>query len=176
MMEHNIKRLLAFSSVENIGIILIGLGVSFIAISKNNQILGSLALCASLFHTFNHTLFKGGLFLGAGAIQYSTHTKDIEKLGGLTKKCRLRNICTVLFTCDNRDRSLQRIRMRMADVSVSVYKHRSREAALNILSIQAAARSCLAWALAAACFVNHSACLLGLRERAARNAKEVPSR
>lgn len=85
-MEHNIKRLLAFCSVENIGIILIGLGISFIALAEDNQFIGSLALAAALFHTFNHTLFKGGLFLGAGAIQFATGTKDMEELGGLIKK------------------------------------------------------------------------------------------
>ena len=85
MIEHNAKRLLAFSSVENIGIILIGLGVFFIAQAQGNETLAAMALAASLLHSFNHTLFKGGMFLGAGAIQYATHTKDIEKLGGLIK-------------------------------------------------------------------------------------------
>ncbi len=84
--EQNIKRLLAFSSIENIGIILIGLGVSFIAFAQKSAVIGSLALAAALFHAFNHTLFKGGLFLGAGSIQYATHTKDMEKLGGLIKR------------------------------------------------------------------------------------------
>ncbi|NLP44401.1 MAG: formate hydrogenlyase [Peptococcaceae bacterium] len=86
LMEGNIKRLLAFSSVENIGIILIGLGVCFIAFAHEQVLLGSFALTAALLHTFNHSLFKGGLFLGAGAIQYSTQTKDMEKLGGLSKR------------------------------------------------------------------------------------------
>ena len=84
--EKNIKRLLAYSSIENIGIIFIGLGTGFIAYAGGHMGACALAVTASLLHTFNHTLFKGGLFLGAGSIQYSTHTKDMEKLGGLIKK------------------------------------------------------------------------------------------
>lgn len=86
IMEEDIKRLLAYCSIENIGIILIGLGLSFYSYSKGNMALCSLAVTASLFHVLNHTIYKGALFLGAGAIQYSTHTKDMEKLGGLIKK------------------------------------------------------------------------------------------
>ncbi len=59
LMEHNIKRLLAFSSVENIGIILIGMGVSMIALAKGNAFVAALALAACLLHTLNHALFKG---------------------------------------------------------------------------------------------------------------------
>ncbi|MDD3350714.1 MAG: proton-conducting transporter membrane subunit, partial [Eubacteriales bacterium] len=65
LMEQNIKRLLAFSSVENMGIILIGMGAAMIALSKGNSFVAALALTACLFHTLNHSLFKGGLFLGA---------------------------------------------------------------------------------------------------------------
>ncbi len=85
-MEQNIKRLLAYCSIENIGIILIGLGLSSYAYSKGHTALASLSLMASLLHVLNHALYKGILFLGAGAIQYSVHTKNIEKLGGLIKK------------------------------------------------------------------------------------------
>ncbi len=98
LMEHNIKRLLAFHSVENIGIILVGLGISFVAFFRGDEFLGGLALAASLLHTLNHTLFKGGLFLGAGSIQYSTHTKDIEKLGGLIKKMPVTAIMVLCFS------------------------------------------------------------------------------
>jgi Formate hydrogenlyase subunit 3/Multisubunit Na+/H+ antiporter, MnhD subunit len=98
LMEHNIKRLLAFHSVENIGIILIGLGISFTAFARGDELLGSIALAASLFHTFNHTLFKGGLFLGAGSIQYASHTKDIEKLGGLIKKMPVTAVMVLCFS------------------------------------------------------------------------------
>ncbi|NJD03022.1 MAG: hydrogenase 4 subunit B [Ruminiclostridium sp.] len=86
LMEHNIKRLLAYHSIENIGIILMGVGLCVIATASGNYTLAALSLTAALFHTFNHSVFKGLLFLGAGSIHFATGTKDIEKLGGLIKK------------------------------------------------------------------------------------------
>ena len=86
LMEIDIKRLLAYSSIENTGIILIGLGLSIYGYAKGNTILSSLAILAALLHLFNHSLFKGALFLGSGSIYYSTHTKNMEKLGGLLKR------------------------------------------------------------------------------------------
>ena len=72
--------------------------MSFLAFAQQNALVGSLALAASLFHTFNHTLFKSGLFLGAGAVQYATHTKDIEKLGGLIKKMPMTALLMLCFS------------------------------------------------------------------------------
>lgn len=86
LMEHDIKRLLAYHSVENIGIILMGIGVALIFISYGYHDLAMIALTAGLFHVFNHAVFKGLLFLGAGAVHFSTHTKNIEKMGGLLKR------------------------------------------------------------------------------------------
>jgi len=86
LVERDIKRILAFSSIENIGIILIGLGLSVVFASFNLTSLSILAFVASMFHTLNHAIFKGLLFMTAGSIHYSTHTKNIEDLGGLIKK------------------------------------------------------------------------------------------
>lgn len=86
LMEHDLKRLLAFHSIENIGIILLGLGMSLIFISNEKPIYASFALIAALFHTLNHATFKGLLFLGAGAVLSKTHTRNLEELGGLIKK------------------------------------------------------------------------------------------
>ncbi|MCX7745479.1 MAG: hydrogenase 4 subunit B [Clostridia bacterium] len=86
LMEQNLKRLLAYSSIENIGIILMGLGLSSWALASKNPALASLAMLGTLLHLFNHSLFKGLLFLGAGAVHYSTHTKNMEQLGGLIKR------------------------------------------------------------------------------------------
>ncbi len=86
LVERDIKRILAFSSIENIGIILIGLGLSVVFASFNLTSLSVLAFVASMFHTLNHAIFKGLLFMTAGSIHYSTHTKNIEDLGGLIKK------------------------------------------------------------------------------------------
>ncbi len=83
--EHDIKALLANHSIENIGIILIGFGMGMIFSSLQMPYLSSFAFIAALFHTFNHMSFKSLLFMSAGAVLYQTHTKNIEKYGGLIK-------------------------------------------------------------------------------------------
>ena len=84
--EKNIKQIVAYSSIENVGIITIALGTSIVFISLGQNALGTLALIAGLLHVLNHSLFKGGLFLGIGSITYATKSKDIESLGGLIKR------------------------------------------------------------------------------------------
>lgn len=84
--EKDLKRLLAFSTVENIGIILIALGASMVFLSYGLKDFAALALIAALFHAFNHSLFKALLFMGAGAVIHSVHTKNIELMGGLAKR------------------------------------------------------------------------------------------
>jgi len=86
LMEHDLKRLLAYHSVENIGIILMGVGGSLCFSSLGHPTLAALALTAGLFHVLNHAIFKGLLFLGAGSVNQTTHTRNIEDLGGLIKK------------------------------------------------------------------------------------------
>jgi formate hydrogenlyase subunit 3/multisubunit Na+/H+ antiporter MnhD subunit len=86
MMQPNLKRLLAYSSVENIGIIFMMLGLSMIFLDNGHPELAALGLLAALFHAFNHALFKNLLFLGAGMIQLQTHELNIDMLGGLIKK------------------------------------------------------------------------------------------
>jgi len=84
--EHDLKRLLAYHSVENIGIIYMGLGASLIFLANQSPGWAALALVAALFHTLNHAIFKSLLFLGAGAISDATHTLDIDELGGLQRR------------------------------------------------------------------------------------------
>lgn len=84
--EHDLKRLLAYHSVENIGIIYLGLGTALVFAAHNAPGWAALALCAALLHSLNHALFKSLLFLGAGAISDATHTLDIEELGGLLRR------------------------------------------------------------------------------------------
>ncbi|MCW3091351.1 MAG: hypothetical protein JWP81_2420 [Ferruginibacter sp.] len=86
ILQHNLKRLLAYHSIENIGIIGIGIGLGCIGIGKANYILTVLGFAGALLHTLNHSLFKSLLFYGAGNVYQSTHTMDIEKLGGLGKR------------------------------------------------------------------------------------------
>lgn len=83
LMQHDLKRLLAYHSVENIGIILIGLGLSMIFTSFQLPVLAALALVAALYHTLNHAMFKGLLFMGAGAVLHATEERNMEEMGGL---------------------------------------------------------------------------------------------
>jgi len=83
VVDHDLKRLLAYSSVENVGIIVVGIGLALLARSLGNVELAALALTAALFHAINHGLFKGLLFLGADAVADSEGTTDLERLGGL---------------------------------------------------------------------------------------------
>jgi hydrogenase-4 component B len=84
--ENDLKRLLAYSSVENIGIIMLGVGASMVFMKMGLPAVSLLALCAGLFHLINHAVFKGLLFLCAGSIYKATGTRNIEHLGGLIKK------------------------------------------------------------------------------------------
>ena len=88
LMEHDLKRLLAYHSIENIGIILMGLGASLMFLHSGHPALASLALIAGLYHTINHASFKALLFLGAGAVLHATHTRNMEEMGGLAKRMR----------------------------------------------------------------------------------------
>ncbi len=84
--EHDLKRLLAYHSVENIGIIYLGLGAALLFRAHGAPAWALLALVGALLHTLNHALFKSLLFLGAGAIGDAAHTLDIEELGGLQRR------------------------------------------------------------------------------------------
>jgi formate hydrogenlyase subunit 3/multisubunit Na+/H+ antiporter MnhD subunit len=83
LMQHDLKRLLAYHSVENIGIIYIGLGLAAIFFGSGLPKLGLLGLIAALYHTLNHALFKSLLFLGSGVVAQRTHEKNLEHMGGL---------------------------------------------------------------------------------------------
>jgi len=96
LMEHDIKRLLAYHSVENIGIILLGVGLGMFFISLNLPYLAVFSLIAGLYHLINHAIFKGLLFLCAGSVYKTTGTRNIEKLGGLIKKMPYTAACFLL--------------------------------------------------------------------------------
>ncbi|NJD55200.1 MAG: hydrogenase 4 subunit B [Nitrospirae bacterium] len=85
LMQHDLKRLLAYHSVENIGIILIGIGLAMIFRSFNFPLLAALALTAGLYHTLNHAIFKGLLFMGAGSVLHATGERNMEEMGGLIR-------------------------------------------------------------------------------------------
>jgi hydrogenase-4 component B len=83
LMQHDLKRLLAYHTVENIGIIFIGLGLALAFQANGMKWAAALALTAALFHVFNHSVFKSLLFFGAGAVLTATGERDMERLGGL---------------------------------------------------------------------------------------------
>ncbi|MBF0571020.1 MAG: hydrogenase [Candidatus Omnitrophica bacterium] len=84
--QHEIKKLLAYHSIENIGIIALGLGIGMIGHAYHQDTVALLGYAAALLHTFNHAIFKGLLFLSAGSVIHSTHTGDMEHMGGLFKR------------------------------------------------------------------------------------------
>ncbi len=83
LMQHDIKRLLAYHTVENVGIIFIGLGLALAFRAYGMVGAGALALTAGLLHVINHSIFKSLLFFGSGAVLTATGTRDMEKMGGL---------------------------------------------------------------------------------------------
>ncbi|MBI1205850.1 MAG: hydrogenase 4 subunit B [Azospirillum sp.] len=86
MMQRDLKSMLAYSTVENIGIITIGLGLTLAFQANGMKALAALAMTAALFHVLNHAIFKSLLFLGVGCVLTATHQRDMEKMGGLIHK------------------------------------------------------------------------------------------
>lgn len=84
--QHNLKKLLAYHSVENIGIIGIGIGLGCIGLGASNKWMAILGFSGALLHTLNHSLFKSLLFYSAGNVYQAAHTLNVERLGGLIKK------------------------------------------------------------------------------------------
>lgn len=86
IVQHNLKKLLAYHSIENIGIIGIGIGLGTLGLGLKNDFLAITGFAGGLLHILNHSLFKSLLFYGAGSVYQQTHTLNIEKLGGLVKR------------------------------------------------------------------------------------------
>jgi hydrogenase-4 component B len=84
--QHDLKRLLAYSSVENIGIIVMGLGVGLLGVSAGLPMLAFFGFAGGLLHVVNHALFKSLLFMSAGSVAHGAHTREIDHLGGLLKR------------------------------------------------------------------------------------------
>ena len=91
--QHDLKRLLAYHSVENIGIIAIGLGLGLLGISLGIPAMAFLGFAGGLLHVVNHAVFKSLLFMGAGAVLERTGTRDIDHLGGLSKRMPATSLC-----------------------------------------------------------------------------------
>jgi hydrogenase-4 component B len=87
--QHDLKRLLAYHSIENIGIILLGLGLAMVGRSLGRSDWVMLGLAGCLLHVWNHALFKSLLFFGAGSVVHATGTRDVERTGGLARRMPL---------------------------------------------------------------------------------------
>lgn len=97
--EDDVKRLLAYSSVENIGIIYLGLAAALLFRSHQEPVWATVALVAALLHSISHGLFKSALFLGAGAISDATHSLEMEGLGGLLKRMPVTGTACLVACC-----------------------------------------------------------------------------
>ncbi len=87
--QHDLKRLLAYHSVENIGIILIGIGLGMIGVAARQPVMAVLGFAGGLLHVLNHSIFKSLLFMGAGMVLHQTGTRAIDTLGGLIKRMKI---------------------------------------------------------------------------------------
>ncbi|MDO4289715.1 MAG: hydrogenase 4 subunit B [Eggerthellaceae bacterium] len=94
--EHDLKSLLAYHSVENIGIILLGVGTGIVGWASGNVWLAGIGLMAGLYHLVNHAMFKGLLFLGAGSVLHATGTRNMEILGGLARVMPVTAVCFLM--------------------------------------------------------------------------------
>jgi len=83
--EKDIKRMLAYSSVENVGLILMGIGTGMIGMAVNNQAVTLLGFLAALYHCLNHAFFKGLLFFAAGSVENQTNTRNLNEMGALSR-------------------------------------------------------------------------------------------
>jgi multicomponent Na+:H+ antiporter subunit D len=85
--QWDIKRLLAYHSISQMGYVILGVGIGMLVLSRNgDRSVAILSISGGLFHLFNHAVFKGLLFLNAGAVEYETGTRDMKKLGGLSRE------------------------------------------------------------------------------------------
>ncbi|MCI0567383.1 MAG: oxidoreductase, partial [Acidobacteria bacterium] len=174
--QQDIKRLLAYSSVENVGLIAIGLGLGMIGRSYDMPALAALGFAGALLHVLNHALIKGVLFLGAGAIAQEAGTRQIDQLGGLLKRMPITGACVLAgsaaitalppFTGFAGEFLLY---------LASFHGVTALQGARGLLPLTALVGLALSGGLAAACFLRLSGLtLLGLpRDAAAANARET---
>ena len=177
--QHDLKRLLAYHSIENIGIIVMGLGLALLGRSLGRPDWVVLGLGGGLLHVWNHALFKALLFLSAGSVIHATHTREIDHLGGLAKRMpRDRPLLPGRGGRDLRPAAAQRVRQRVPHLPGPL-PHRSAAAAGPSFAVAAFAVPALALigALAVACFVKvYGAVFLGRPSDHARHAHEAPGR
>lgn len=178
LVENELKLFLAYSTVENVGIILLGLGASMMFASGGMHALSSLALAAALFHVLNHALFKGALFLGAGAVIMSSGSGNMERMGGLLKRMPATGLfflCGSLAICALPP--FNGFASEWLTYQALLLGYESSSVTAKIISPLGGAALALAGAIAAAGFVKaFGITFLGApRTDAAREAREVPA-
>jgi hydrogenase-4 component B len=154
LVDHDLKRLLAFCSIENVGIILIGVGGAMLFRHAGLEALALLALVAALYHTVNHAMFKALLFLGAGAVVHGTGTRNMEAMGGLIKRMPWTAGCFLLGSMAIAGLPpLNGFVSEWLTFQALLQNVRLEEPALNLAFVLAIAALALTAGLAAACFV-----------------------
>jgi hydrogenase-4 component B len=176
--EHDIKAMLAYSSIENIGIIFMGIGLFVILSAADLSLLAAIALLGALFHTLNHALFKSLLFLTAGSVVHATHTRDIEHMGGLIH--RMPKTAGLFFVGALAIAALPPLNGFASEILIFIAFFSSvAEVAplIKVLLFVCLALFALTSALSAACFVKaFGSVFLGLpRSAEGENAREVPA-
>ena len=176
--EHDIKKLLAYHSVENIGIILLGVGIGFMALALDQPVIAALGFMAGLYHLLNHAMFKGLLFLGAGSVLHATGSRNMEIMGGLSRVMPVTAMCFLIGSL-----AISAIPPLNGFVSEwftyqSMFSlAMSGDAVIKLFAAFAAVSLAITGALAVTCFVKaYGVTFLGApRSDAARNAHEVPA-
>jgi hydrogenase-4 component B len=179
LMQHDLKRLLAYHSVENIGIILLGLGAGMMALAYGRGELAWIGVAASLYHVLNHAVFKGLLFLGAGDVVMTTGTRQIEQFGGLLRRMPWTGLFFLIGAMAISGLPpLNGFASEWLTFQAFLYGFRgSAEPLVHFLFPVGGALLALTTALAAACFVKaFGISFLALpRSRAAAGAREAPA-
>ncbi|WP_432821941.1 proton-conducting transporter transmembrane domain-containing protein [Trichloromonas sp.] len=175
--QHDIKRLLAYHSVENIGIIALGLGTALLGKSCGQPLLTTLGLAGALLHVINHGLFKSLLFLGAGSLIHATGSREIDHYGGLLQRQPLTGLCFLggaVAIC-----GLPPLNGFVSEwfIYLGLFKSLGHDAPALRLAVFAAPVLALIGGLALACFVKvFGAAFLGSpRTPAAASAHEAPA-
>ncbi|MBI3724619.1 hydrogenase 4 subunit B [bacterium] len=177
LMEHDLKRLLAFHTVENVGIIFMGIGLG-VALSQTRGLesVASLALAAGLFHIINHAVFKALLFLCAGSVHATIHDRNLEEMGGLLRKMPWTGTCFLVGALAISGMPpLNGFASEWSLLQALIASAQSSEGWIRRLAPLLVAGLALTGALAAACFVKAFGIpFLGLpRSEHARHAREV---
>lgn len=178
--QHDLKRLLAYSSVENVGIITIGLGVGLLGMAYRVPMMAFLGIGGALFHVWNHSLFKSLLFLGTGAVQHAAGSRDLNQLGSLFKKMPVTGGTFLIGACaiaglPPLNGFVSELMIYMAVLSGVADPVRSGAVPWALLSVLVIGSLALIGGLATACFTKAFGCaFLGeARTDAAGRAEEV---